>query len=487
MSSLNHTIIIHSDELLTKHCSRYRVHEAEFSSAYRVLVAAYKHIDKQKWVAEVVANILGTDLEELGQLGGFAHPEHIPQQGKVPNLPGWRYYFHGIGCCLTYKDGTELDVDFPEGRYDIIDPYFFGNYLSSIHSPTVLESRLINPKSLSNAWMVELPKLIALGLIEGEHTFELTKKGMHFAQDRASLWDRLEGQDNYFAKAHIALLLGDVLLTRDYLSEEKDSDSLNLIIPLAVEFEKASYDNLISSLKGKDEYQKKDILKAAASIDDTSALKVVSYILNKRKLSSLTFLALELIDQIGPEQYSTELEKLLDKAWRGKPPQPGIRVHAARSLMTVYSPETLSKKLEKKLLKALCKRLDRMVDDAAKLLYLIDSSSGLQLLNKCLDSDVPIVRDGGAAALALINTSESLNMLKNHNSITAATMLAIINNVEIAKVVPLGSKVEIGNKTVRTYTFDELEIANMEEYLRSAYEDITTDYLPLLKRWNKMI
>lgn len=486
MGSTNHAIIVHSDELLSQVISGLSTGGGEVSSSCCVLVAAYKHIEKQKWVAGVVATILGTDLEELGRLGGFAHPEHIPQAGKVPNMPGWKYYFHGIGCCLTHEDGTEIDVDFPEGRYDVIDPYFFGNYISSLSSPSVLESRLGSIESLSNAWMAELPKLKELGLIEGGHAFELTAEGVLLAQEKSILWDKVEGNHNLFAKAHIALLLDDVLLARDFLSEERDSDSYKLIAPIAGRFESNTFENLMASLKGKDEQKRKDILKAAASIDDVYAEKVVEYILKESRFDSTTFLALGLIDQIGPSQYASELERLIDKAWRGKPPQPGIRVHAVRSLISLYCPDTIPQKLKKKLLKALKKRLDRMVDDAARLLYLMDKDSGLDLLGKCLGSDVPIVRDGGAASLAVVNTPKSLRLLENHGSITAATMIAIINNVEVAKIVPLGSEVEIAGKKVRTYSFDEIEAANMEGWLRSIYEETKKEYLPLLNKWSRL-
>ena len=129
------------------------------------------------------------------------------------------------------------------------------------------------------------------------------------------------------------------------------------------------------------------------------------------------------------------------------------------------------------------KRLDRMGDDAAKLLYLLDSIAGLRLLEKCLDSRVPIVKKGGAAALATINDSKSLKILEDHHSIEAKTVLAILSNVEIAKIIPLGSETDLGDRIVRTYSFDELDAANMEEWLRSTYEDTKIEYVPLIKKW----
>jgi len=469
--SINKTILVQSDKLLAEVLKKYSIKDAEHAAAYQVLVAAYKHLEKQKWVAEIVATILGTDLDELGRLGGFAHPEHIPQKGKVPNLPGWNYFFHGMGCCLTHIDGVEIDVDFPEGRYDVIDPYFFANYLSSLSEPSVLEAKLVAHNSLKNVWMGELPKLKELELIKGDHAFSLTEKGLSVAQEKAPLWEKLEDLKNPFAKAHVALLLGDSLLARDFLIEEKGSNAYIEIDSLASKYQSTRFDKLMLSLDGKSDGQKKDILKSAASIDEASAIKVIEHILGRTKFDTSTFLALELIDQIGTEKYLQDLERLIDRTWRGKLPQPGIRVTAVGLLMTLYNPETLPKKLKKKLIKALSNRLDRMGDKAAQFLYLLDKAAGLKLFKKNLDSGVPYVKDVTAATLATINNSESIAILENNRSVRATTMLAIVNG--------------IGDRKIRTYTFEEIEAANMESWLRSIYEESKKEYLPLMHKWER--
>ncbi len=67
--------------------------------------------------------------------GALAHPE-IPQQGIVPGLPAWEYYFHGRGCCLTHRtSGQSVDVDFHDATSDWIADYFFIRYLQSVRRP----------------------------------------------------------------------------------------------------------------------------------------------------------------------------------------------------------------------------------------------------------------------------------------------------------------------------------------------------------------
>ncbi|HVR18117.1 MAG TPA: hypothetical protein VMS65_00430, partial [Polyangiaceae bacterium] len=79
----------------------------------RLLLALSRHVERQRWVASVVDRHLKASTAEIGRSGSFAHPPGGTDR-RVPGLPGWSYYFHGIGCCLTHDDGTELDVNFDE-------------------------------------------------------------------------------------------------------------------------------------------------------------------------------------------------------------------------------------------------------------------------------------------------------------------------------------------------------------------------------------
>ena len=90
------------------------------------LIGFFRHERRQKWVGYIVESKLKGVGSELTASGAFAHPEAMEQKGEVPDTPGWRYFFHGRGCCLTHTDGTSIDVDFADdGSALEIDPYFY--------------------------------------------------------------------------------------------------------------------------------------------------------------------------------------------------------------------------------------------------------------------------------------------------------------------------------------------------------------------------
>ena len=475
--------LVHSEDLLCEVLRKVSILESDESYTLTVLVALYKHIEKQKWVGGVVASILGADLDELGLIGAFAHPEHLSQEGDVPGLKDWKYYFHGQGCCLTHSDGTSIDVDFPDGRSNVIDPYFFGNYLQSIPNLNYLKSRLTKPEPFGNSWTVELPILKDKGWITKDHQFSLTIEGLVEAEKLIDLWDEVEGNQSLFAKAHASVLLGDFSLARLILRETNSLKAIGIIEKLAYEYEEKRFLELMQRAERKEGFDLKDIFRSAASLGDSFADRVVEQAFKKGKMDSMMLFIVELMDKLSPQKYSKQLELLISKAWRGKPPQPAIRIHSIKSLMSLYDQESLPIKLRKKFTKALCKRLDRMGDDAGRLLYLFDEKAGLKLLSKCVSSEVPIVRDGAVTTLAAIGTPEAIEILRNHGSVTTETMLAILNGSEIAKFIPLGSEVQIGDKTTRTFTFEELEDENREDNLKFYYEESRKEYRPLLERW----
>jgi hypothetical protein len=84
-----------------------------------ILLALHRHRARQAFVQEVVRERLD---------GWFGFQRRIPQTGVVPGLEEWHYRFHGIGCCLTHVDGTELDVDFEHGE-PLLDAWFYDRWL----------------------------------------------------------------------------------------------------------------------------------------------------------------------------------------------------------------------------------------------------------------------------------------------------------------------------------------------------------------------
>lgn len=97
------------------------------------------------------------------------------EEGDVPGLPGWRYWFHGIGCCLTGPDGELVDVDRRDDEAAVIDPWFFARRVESIRarSPEAELWRWMPDAGLVVASLADLRELGATLPFEGDHLFRL--------------------------------------------------------------------------------------------------------------------------------------------------------------------------------------------------------------------------------------------------------------------------------------------------------------------------
>jgi hypothetical protein len=135
------------------------------------LLGLVRHHARQQWVLAVVRERLLADPQALARAGALAHPQALPQAGPVPGLPGWRYFFHGSGCCLQREDtGEAIDVDFDDDTADHFDTYFYAGYLRTARAPDVPEdrSRTLHPDDATLALAIE--DLQATGaLLRGSH------------------------------------------------------------------------------------------------------------------------------------------------------------------------------------------------------------------------------------------------------------------------------------------------------------------------------
>jgi hypothetical protein len=93
---------------------------------------------------------------------------------RVLGLPGLSYYFHGIGCCLTHDDGTELDVNFDENGAEGIDSWFYDRFLSTAPLEP-LEQMLKAGAPFGSSWMFDL----ASRKLESSAVFSVQKPSNH--------------------------------------------------------------------------------------------------------------------------------------------------------------------------------------------------------------------------------------------------------------------------------------------------------------------
>ncbi|WP_164002705.1 DUF6896 domain-containing protein [Pyxidicoccus caerfyrddinensis] len=93
-----------------------------------LLLCLLRQVSRQRWLLRMVEErITGRGLEE--------------DEGDVPGYAGWRFSFHGIGCCFE-GPGEVIDMDFHDEEGASIDAYFFARRILSLTEPALPESRL---------------------------------------------------------------------------------------------------------------------------------------------------------------------------------------------------------------------------------------------------------------------------------------------------------------------------------------------------------
>ena len=119
---------------------------------------------RQAWHRQVVQSLRDVDADA------------DDDEGAVPGMPGWRFAFHGMGCCLAGPDGEVIDVDHHDEAAAIIDPWFFAWRIASIRTRDLPERRLWRWLPGASVLVVALADLRAMGVLEypqGDHMFRL--------------------------------------------------------------------------------------------------------------------------------------------------------------------------------------------------------------------------------------------------------------------------------------------------------------------------
>ncbi|WP_437591616.1 DUF6896 domain-containing protein [Sorangium sp. So ce1000] len=125
-----------------------------------LLVALARQVDRQRWLVRV-------QRERLRQTS---------RRGDVPGMPGWTFFFHGIGLCLTAPDGETIDVDDHGDNGLTIDPFFFTQRILSLPHPALPERRLLAFLPTEDAMVAAIRELTREGLLvlsERGHVFRV--------------------------------------------------------------------------------------------------------------------------------------------------------------------------------------------------------------------------------------------------------------------------------------------------------------------------
>lgn len=491
-----------------------------FAAELWALVAFVRHERRQKWVGYLVESRLTGNCAELAHMGAFSHPEDIPQSGDVPDEPGWKYEFHGRGCCFVHEDGTVIDVDFADDGSAIeIDPYFYAWFLRSAPNPGECERRLIRSEALENAWHLDLQRLSELGFISREHRFRLTDRGREVGEAVERLVDCFEDAGPLI-RCWLLILLGDYTAAA---TEVAEVNGLNLeqlrLLAQEQSIQRAAF---VRRFVGASDSQITQCgLKSLAALGAGYAISEVVAALKREPVTGLNHTALAILNEWQFAEFDQLLmdslrrltgTSLLQRAWgffaigrdvEADRPRMGLVVRLVRSLFERHGPSTMLSDAIPLLRRVLNENYHACADEAAFFLYLLDEAAGLRRLVDCLSSRVPITREGAACFLALIGSEASIDLLLlaaarppdegGHEAACALSLLPDARAQEAAlrwqrrydgyEDVGDGIPIEIAGRTVKVWDGKDVTRANVRGGVTSWFGTQTSQFRPILTKW----
>jgi hypothetical protein len=435
-----------------------------------LLVGLVRHLPRQRWVGEVV-KALGGDLTAIGAAGALAHPEGVEACGRVPGHEDWRYELHGRGCCLTHDDGTTLDVDFVGGGSEVIDPFFYGSYLRTVATPTLVEERLRRARPLDESWMAFVPVLRDAGWVEGEHGLRLTPAGQEAAATLEEIVDAIEEPVvPAWRKAYLAAVLGDWALAHDIaLSAGPVSQMLEQLADQhRIERARELRQRLADAAPKP--FEVIPLLQGLADLGRDVAEGDVLAALLRDPPDGATSTALEIVAEwVDPVHEPTVLD-VLERCTGDQPPQPHLRQRVIELVLSRYTPATLPPVVRERILTAM--RSDGAASEGAIafLEHVLAPEAGLGRLARALDHRVPVAREEAAAGLVLIGT-ESARVLRGHDGPEAKAALAVLEGRPVEPgPEPVGELVEVLGRQQRVYSMDEIAASNCPDWTSSVIE-----------------
>ena len=483
------------------------------------LVSFVRHERRQKWVGFIVETRLSGQGADLAHLGAFAHPEEIPQNGEVPGEEGWRYFFHGRGCCFTNTDGTSIDVDFADdGTALDIDPYFFTNYLQSIPDVEWCERQLKQPDGFENAWQFELKQLTEKNLIHREWRFRLTDEGRRLGELLETVIELLDSAVPA-VRCWLLCQLGDFAYTA---REAKANGIPALPEKLLREQRDKRLALLKSAIRGNDDAQARLAPSALGLMGPEFALPELQVAVARKPASGLNHTALAVLKHWNTTTVTecltstlaamAELPGLSPFRWFAPTKRPseqdrprlGLVVGIAEELMRRFSPSDIPHPLRNLLVPTLRADCFAMEDDAGFLLFLLEPSLGLPKLAKALDSSVPMTRSGAAGFLALIGSGECMEILIRSARQSpekcgheAACVLSLFDDERALAAASEwlrrndgyeeaeGRETELLGRKIRTWSFEEIRRSSLREEMRWSQERVRKRFGPLLAIWQQ--
>jgi hypothetical protein len=490
------------------------------------LVGFVRHERRQKWLGYIVETKLKGSGHELGAMGALAHPEGMEQSSNVPDTPGWRYFFHGRGCCLTHEDGTAIDVDFADdGSAEEIDPYFYSSFLTSAQKLEWTDAQLRYSSPLETAWHFDIERLGTMEYVRHKWRFRVTDAGRQVVERIEPVVDeinRLAQQPSADAQTKMAWLLaalGDSVAAKRILSNFSN-DFADILAAAAARQTQNRASLIGSAAQSPDDSKRRTALTALATLGRAHVEPEVSRTLAITPPSSVHLLCLRIVESWDDPMCETLLVDALRQfslpgglfgflASRAAPekddvqrPRNGFLVGASRLVLSFHTPSTISQQTEKIVRRVLAADRKACDAEAGLLLYLLSPALGLEKIQANLRNTVPITREDAAVFLAMIGTDEALDALikaaagpAENGGHEAACALSLLDD-QRARVAcehwkrrndgyedAEATEIEFNGRKLKTWKMDDVMRAEMQSFVQGCSDRLRRVYGPLLSSW----
>ncbi len=359
------------------------------------LFALRRHLERQRWVGEIVRHRLGGSLSDLSISGALGHPP-IPQSGLVPGLTDWEYYFHGRGCCLSHRvTGETIDVDFHDGTADCIEHWFFRRFLESLKDPEPTEARLKELFPTHDTISLSIATLRQCELLDAENehagAFRIGTESLQHSEAIEHFCDSWSDPARRF---ELAVRIGDWPAARTLIPADLDPGTVETIEARANECESQWASRLELALD--DGVHGHRALQAIADLKQSLAVPHLDHALRYGSDGKLC-VALEIVAAWDNPNWCPLLLMVLDRLnLNGNTPSPYLWCIAARFLLRHgYKRQRVLRKLSRARWRELGECALIALEHAPEL--------SLPLIRRALRSNVPIDRIIAAATLALID------------------------------------------------------------------------------------
>lgn len=485
------------------------------------LVGFVRHERRQKWVGYIVESKLNGSGSELASSGALGHPNGMKQEGDVPDNPGWRYSFHGRGCCLTHSDGTSIDVDFADdGSATEIDPYFFSQFLASAAKLEWTDAHLRHAPPLENAWQFDLRRLSDLGFVEGKSRFCLTDKGRQLVEHLEPIVDEINRLSNEtsanprMTTSWLLTLLGDVS-TAANVPDHIPSEIADVVGHAATISTKERAAILRAAVRSNDEGEHRLALMALAALGRQHVEREVLSTMESTPPSSLHLLSLRILESWNDPSCEPMLLAALHRFFLSPNGTVGTQVQGLRNnflalvaklLLSYHTPSSISKPVEEMLHRVLESDLKTYDARAGFLLYLLSPALGLQKVKAATRNPIPMVRQEAAVFLGMIRTDDAINALlevaagqPEHGGHEAACVLATLTDQRALTALANWrrrndgyeeaepNEIDFKGRNLQTWKMNEVMRANISNIVQRCSETLQREYGQLLLKWSAVL